>query len=700
MKASTFFHGMALCAMVAGTGVHAAGTTATAVASPASVSVETFFASPVMSGPILSPDGSALAVLVRNKAGRRQLAVIDTADLSKIKIVASFEDFDIEGARWVNSRRLVFGLYDESAAAEAQQFEGDGLYAVDRDGENFRLLIRLAGHENETASMVRHRELPPDQYGFDRTLADDSDDVVVWHYENNEQDTSTMRRLERTGQVPVRLNTRTGELHDMVKGAVPDNTFDWAIDDQGRVAAAMRHVAGESMLVVPEAGSWKERARFPAYGTAGGYSLMDEVAADGTVFAEHSANSSGASALFKLDLATGTTESRPLVSVQGFDVDAVLVEDDRAHKLLGVRYRADADGTAWFDPAMKAVQAKLDARLPGLVNTLVPARCGCAPRMLVMSASDRQPPLYFLYEAATDSLIPIGSARPGVDPRQMADTDFFRIKARDGNDLPVYVTRPHGKGPWPTVVLVHGGPFLRGWHWNWEAESQFLASRGYLVVRPEFRGSRGYGSKLYRSGFRQWGLAMQDDIADATLWAAKQGLADPARTCIAGASYGGYATLMGLVRYPELYRCGVAWAAVTDINLMYDVAWSDLGSDYREHGMPTLVGDQKKDAAQLEATSPLKQASRITRPLLLAHGGVDRRVPIVHATKLRDALEANHAPLTWIEYKDEAHGWSQPQTRADFYRRMEAFLAANMGPAATTTAAAAAEPAPASAAAH
>ena len=164
-----------------------------------------------------------------------------------------------------------------------------------------------------------------------------------------------------------------------------------------------------------------------------------------------------------------------------------------------MHYEADAAGTVWFDPAMKALQAKVDARLPGLVNRIDPADCGCAQRVLVTLASDRQPTAVSSFTTATDdTLIPIGGARPAIDPRQMADTDFVRIKARDGRDLPVYVTKPHGKGPWPTVVLVHGGPYVRGWHWGWDAESQFLASRGYLVVKPEFRGSTGYGAALRR----------------------------------------------------------------------------------------------------------------------------------------------------------------------------------------------------------
>ncbi len=220
----------------------------------------------------------------------------------------------------------------------------------------------------------------------------------------------------------------------------------------------------------------------------------------------------------------------------------------------------------------------------------------------------------------------------------MATRDFVHIKARDGHAFAVHVTRPAGKGPWPAVVLVHGGPFMRGGSWHWDAESQFLASRGYIVVEPEFRDSTGFGDKLFRAGWKQWGLA------------------DGKRVCIAGASYGGYATLMGLIRDPDLYRCGVAWAAVTDIGLLYSPTWGDLSEVWKQYGMPVLVGDPEKDAAQFDATSPLKQADRVTQPLLLAFGGTDRRVPMTHGTRFRDAVRKTNSQVEWIEYADEGHG--------------------------------------------
>jgi dipeptidyl aminopeptidase/acylaminoacyl peptidase len=684
MKSNTILLGMAFSAVLAAPWAGAADSEA--AAAPSGVPAEAFFDFEDMDRPVISPDGSAIALLVRNKAGRRQLAVIDTADLRKVRIVAGFEEFDIEAAEWASDKRLVMSLYDESESAFHQR--GYGLFAVDRDGENFRTLIRYKGKNEETGTIIKGRELPAWEYTFGRTLRDGSEDVVVMHRQLNQKiiDTGNGTRwsYEVTGVAPMRLNSRTGTLaNNMVTSKVPDGVWSWAIDSQGRVRAAIAEGQGEAFVIAPDAtGAWTERNRFDAHGIdKGSYSLLPELASDGTVYALHgTADAAGGQGLYRLDLATGKPENSPILSAKGFDVHPVLVEDARAHRVLGMHYVTDGSGTVWFDPALKALQAKVDARLPGLVNQIDPAACGCASRVLVTSGSDRQPALYFLYDRTDDTLIPIGVSRNRIAAKQMADTDFVRIKARDGNEIPVFVTKPHGKGPWPAVVLVHGGPWVRGWHWGWDPESQFLASRGYLVIKPEYRGSTGYGHTLYLNGLRQWGLAMQDDIADATTWAAKQGLADPARTCIAGASYGGYATLMGLVRYPELYRCGVAWAAVSDINLMYSIHWSDFSDDWKSYGMPVMIGDPVKDAAQLDSTSPLKQAAKISRPLLLAHGGVDQRVPIDHATKMRAALEANHAPVTWLEYKDEAHGWYKPENRADFYRRMETFLAAHIGP--------------------
>jgi len=328
---------------------------------------------------------------------------------------------------------------------------------------------------------------------------------------------------------------------------------------------------------------------------------------------------------------------------------------------------------------MKKIQQQVDTLLPASSNLLDCGDCENIENVLVTSSSDRSPLVYRIFRVSKGTIEPMVAARPWIKPQDMAMTDMVRISARDGLSLPVYVTRPNGqKAAGPTVVLVHGGPYVRGMEWKWRGEVQFLASRGYVVIEPEFRGSTGYGDKLYRAGWKQWGLAMQDDLADAALWAIKQGYADKDRICIAGASYGGYATLMGLVRNPELFRCGAEFAGVTDINLMYSIHWSDTPDEDRRYGMPVLIGDPEKDAAQLAATSPIKLAAKITQPLFMAYGGVDRRVPIEHGIQMRDAIGKTNSKVEWKVYAEEGHGWMLPANEIDFWKRVETFLDKNL----------------------
>jgi dipeptidyl aminopeptidase/acylaminoacyl peptidase len=269
---------------------------------------------------------------------------------------------------------------------------------------------------------------------------------------------------------------------------------------------------------------------------------------------------------------------------------------------------------------------------------------------------------------------------PGINPLQMASTSFVRYKARDGREIPAYLTLPKGGGTnLPMVVLVHGGPWVRGGHLEWNREVQFLASRGYAVLRPEFRGSVGFGVEHFRAGWKQWGQAMQDDVADGTRWAIERGVADPKRICIAGASYGGYATLMGLVNNPELFRCGVDWVGVTDINLLYDLRFTNTSQEAKKYGLPVLVGDQAREAAMLKANSPLENAAKITQPLLLAYGGRDRTVPIEHGKKFYAAVKQGNPRAEWIEYAREGHGWAYERTQVDFWSRVEKFLGDNLG---------------------
>jgi dipeptidyl aminopeptidase/acylaminoacyl peptidase len=174
---------------------------------------------------------------------------------------------------------------------------------------------------------------------------------------------------------------------------------------------------------------------------------------------------------------------------------------------------------------------------------------------------------------------------------------------------------------------------------------------------------------------------MQDDITDGVNSLVKQGVVDPKRICIMGASYGGYAVMMGLARDPERWRCGINYVGVTDINLFFDVTWSDYArSDWIKYAAKEMIGDPDKDAAMLRAASPLENAARIKAPVLMAYGALDVRVPIVHGEKMRDALAKQGTPVEWVVYAEEGHGFLLEKNRFDFYNRVAKFLVANNPP--------------------
>lgn len=637
-----------------------------------SVPVADFFKPDAYADVQLSPSGKRLAATIPASTGRRSLAIVDIADPSKSKVVAAYSNADIVGVQWVNDERLVYRVFDQQEA-RANQRDGAGLFAVDADGKDSpRALIAPVWMGGNTGSNISSRTLQPD-HGLYQMLHDGSDDVLVarWVWTNSG---------ELSHISLLRVNTRNGSTRNLSAGA-PEHVLAWTVDRLGEPRFVVTESEGRQAL------HWKANAsaswvRIQEASSVEGVISPVYVESESRVYAvARVAPNRDVTSLVAMNpgaAAAGKVSAEPLLTAPGFDFRGGVVRN-RSGAVLGVNYLTEAHATHWFDPAMQKIQQTVDTLLPASNNLLDCGDCENVENVLVTSSSDRSPRVYRIYGVGKGTLEPMVAARPWVKPQDMAMTDMVRIHARDGLSIPVYVTRPKGqKAAGPAVVLVHGGPWLRGVEWEWRDEAQFLASRGYVVIEPEFRGSTGYGAKLYRAGWKQWGLAMQDDVADAALWAVKQGYADKDRICIAGASYGGYATLMGLIRNPELFRCGVEWAGVTDIDLMYSIHWSDLDSEYKRYGMPILIGDREKDAAQLAATSPIKLASRITQPLFMAYGGVDQRVPIDHGTQLRDAIGRANPKVEWKVYADEGHGWMLPANQIDFWKRVETFLDKNL----------------------
>lgn len=625
---------------------------------------EVFFDEPALGGAALSPDGQLLAMRVRPKDSRPRLAVIDLQTM-KPTVVADVRDANIGHFEWVNSKRLVYSL-DVELTGPSQVELAHGLFAVNHDGSGYRQLVETQSAFVKGDPQRGVQPMPYRTFLLRGAAPQSGDSVFVVSPEEFSRKKVGFVRLHK-------LNTLTGRSTEI---EAPLHSDEWIIDAQGQLKAVVtRRDNRVAVHLADPAGAWRKIAEIDDL--TGPHLKPRLVAPDGQIYAE--APHGDKTALFTLDPATGKPGDKPVVASKDFDLHPSFVVS--RDKLLGLRYTVDGEVTQWLDPTLQQLQAKVDALLPSTANRISIPRAAQSPFVLVEAQSDVQPLVVYVYNTETAKLTRVGASRPGIDPRQMGQMDLVRIKARDGLEIPAYLTLPPGGASknLPMVVLVHGGPWVRGTAWGWDAEVQFLASRGYAVLQPEFRGSTGFGTRHFEAGFKQWSGAMQQDLADAARWAIAQGIADPKRICIAGASYGGYATLMGLAQEPELFRCGINWVGVTDIKLMYDVGWSDLSDEWKRYGMPKLIGDPAGDAAMLKAASPLENAARIKQPLLMAYGAWDLRVPIVHGEKFRDAVKPHNPAVEWVVYDNEAHGWALPKTRIDFWNRVERFLERNIG---------------------
>lgn len=632
-----------------------------AVAAP---DLKAFFGPPTMRAAALSPSGQRLAAIVPGVGGRMVLSVIDltAAQQPTGRVVASSSEGDVDAFVWVNDRRLLFATFDQRQGSSEQY--GSMYWAVDADGTHLLGLGRGRLHS---------------------TLRDGSDDILVEYFD------AVSRRDFRGTTNLFRMNTRTRHVESLSRGS-PKNIFRWITDASGLPKVVLSGADGRRFVHIKEGEGWRLLIEFSAFEPDAGWMPLFWLQQEGLFAAVVMAGQDADSLARVVDSTNASTKIVPVLGAPGFDVgsNAFAATEASTGKLLGWHFETDAPATHWIDADMKAGQAAIDALLPGRVNRISCQRCIGAERWLVTSHSDRVPREAYLFEPETKRLALVSRSRPAIDPAVMGRRDFHRVRTRDGLSMPVYVTFPAAApgvpssvaapaSRAPAVVLVHGGPWSRV-HWGWEAVAQFLASRGYVVIEPEFRGSSGYGHRHFAAGMRQWGLAMQDDLEDAVAAAVGKAWVDPNRVCIMGASYGGYAAMIGATRLPPRYRCAVSWVGVSDLALMHSSPVSNLSDEFLEYGFNRLVGDPVTDAARLRETSPVFRAAAIKVPVLAAWSLKDYRVPIEHGRRFRAAANAAGVALEYVEYENEGHHWLLEATRIDFFSRVERFLAKSLTP--------------------
>ena len=258
--------------------------------------------------------------------------------------------------------------------------------------------------------------------------------------------------------------------------------------------------------------------------------------------------------------------------------------------------------------------------------------------------------------------------------------------ARDGLNIPAWVTIPKGTTGknLPLIVHVHGGPNARSYSanpWGRFSESVFFANRGYVVLQPEPRASTEFGRKHLSAGYKQWGMAMQDDLTDGINYLVKEGIVDKNRVCIYGGSYGGYASLQGIVKDPDLYKCSLPWIAVSDLLMLQTEMTSDSNNSRFNQDIfyNRNIGNRKTERDMLIKVSPVYNAKVIKTPVLLVMGSDDVRVPLKHGTDMKTALDDAGVKNELVVYTAEAHGFNKQENIQDFFKRAENFFAQYIG---------------------
>lgn len=411
-------------------------------------------------------------------------------------------------------------------------------------------------------------------------------------------------------------------------------------------------------------GEWMKLATFPRLDPAFQPLAVDS---DDQRLLVRARNSKGLWGIFVYDVSKRTL-GECIASDDAADTSDQLIYAPDSGKVLGVRLLSDPPRTIWWDPRLQAVQEDIDRLNPGWVNVVEPGNSSAT--WLVVSFASTRPTAYHLYGTQDRSLKQVANVRPWIDPSALSRTHVYDYLARDGLPIVSYLPLPQGRASngLPLVVLVHDGPWEKD-HWGFDPEVQFLSSLGYAVLQPQFRGSIGYGAEHMRKGFRQFGIAMQDDLTDGVETLVKQGLVDPRRVCIMGyGSYAGYAALMGVVRTPNQYRCAIDMFGISNL---FEVSSSDPFSN-RMHGYEAdeVLGDPRKMREQFTLTSPNLQADRIQAPVFMVYGHHDTN----HGSNMRTALERGGKTYEYVSLDYDEIGMRSEKTRYKVYDAMRLFL--------------------------
>jgi len=637
---------LALLAITAAMAVHGARA---ADAPPASA----FGAIPALEHAALSPDGTMLA-LDQNTAGGQKLLLLRVGESTPARVLSIGEATKVRSLNWSDADTVLVGVSATTrfigTMATRDRFELFRTMAADVQGGAARTLLFPRRIGFVTGAYL----LPVSPSRKDMVS------MVTWDYSRDASDyvislfdvdtttgkgtvvahgtSATVGWLAKPDGTPLaRLDDVMDDAHGSVQLKVGDGwrsllNFDGKDD---HVELAGLSPDGQSMIVIGDFGTDRAKA----------WSLPLEGGPPQVAFESPDRDVEGA----QLDPATSRVVGYWLSGYQG---RPVYVDPEYASLAKGL---AKAFPDRWVTIGDRSADGK---------------------RMLIRTESPSSPPVFYLLDRQTHRADIVGEAYPGLEGAQLGTVRELAYASRDGKQIPAFLTLPPGREPksLPLVVLVHGGPAASdsgGFDW-W---AQFLATRGYAVLQPQFRGSTGYGKEHRLAGRKQWGGLMQDDVTDGVHYLVKEGIADPKRICIVGASYGGYAALAGATLTPELYACAVSVNGVTDLPQKIGDAEDDgrLGA---LAWMRENVGSPFDP--KLTAVSPARNADNVRAPILLIHSTDDTVVNPKHTTAMAKALKSARKPYEVVTLPGEDHWLSFGTTRVTMLEAIETFLAKHL----------------------
>ncbi|MEC1304265.1 S9 family peptidase [Lysinibacillus capsici] len=594
------------------------------------ISVEDFMKNPGNFGYELSPDGNYITFSSAWE-NRANVFVKKMNDDSEPVRVSNSKDRDVAGFYWKDNNLL---------------------YVKDKGGdENFHIYsTTFNGSEEKDLTPY-----PNVTVGILSGLQGVKDEILIM-----------MNKEDATVFDVYKLNVKTGETTHVAKN--PGNITSWLADRNGnvRIAVASDGVEGTILYRDSEKDEFKPFIEMEA-----GDEVMPLAFSKDNQYIYATSNKGRDKVeVVKYDL-KGNEEV--IMSNDQVDVSGVLYSAEH-DKLLYGAYITDKPHYQFFDENFEKLFRKIQSKLNVHESELgINDYNKEMTKFIVSVSSDTVYGKYYYYDSTTDELTELATLSPWLNPNELAEMHPISYKSRDGLTINGYLTLPKNKEAkdLPLIVNPHGGPWARDM-WGFNPEVQLLANRGYAVLQVNFRSSTGYGKEFLQAGNKQWGLKIQDDITDGVQWAIDQGIADPDRIGIYGASFGGYATLAGITYTPDLYAAAVDYVGVSNIFTLLNTIppyWETMRNMFYER-----VGHPEKDKELLTAVSPVFHADKIKTPLFVAQGANDPRVNKAESDQIVEALRARGVDVEYMLKDNEGHGFANEENRIEFYNAMVRFF--------------------------